>query len=51
MQKLNKQELNMISGGISGTVLTAIVNGVQLIYDLGKSLGSAIRRFTTGRYC
>lgn len=51
MIKLNKEELNNISGGISGAVVTSIIRSVALILDMGKMLGSAIRRFATRRYC
>lgn len=52
LRVLEKQELLEITGGaISGTMINALVRGFSAIIDLGRSLGTAIRRIQTGQYC
>lgn len=49
---LSKNELLSIEGGaISAAYLTAIVRGVNALLDLGRSLGTAIRRVIAGSIC
>ena len=50
---LEKETLIKIEGGglLSGTVLNALLKGVNIILDLGRSLGTAIRRIKTGNVC
>lgn len=51
--KLKEQELLAIKGGagISASMLNAIVRGIDVIIDVGRSLGSAIRRMKDGNVC
>ena len=50
--ELSKKELNEINGGsISGTLVTSIIRGISQIYEIGRGIGSAIRRFVTKRFC
>lgn len=52
MKELNNNELNMIIGGsISGTLISSIVRGAETLFELGRSLGSAIRRFVSKQFC
>lgn len=53
MQKLTKEQLANINGGIniSGTLINAIIKGVNSFLDLGRSIGTAIRRVSTGSLC
>ncbi len=52
MKELNKQELLKISGGaISGSLINAFIRGISTILDLGRSLGTAIRRIQTKQFC
>lgn len=53
MKKLTKQQLANISGGvnISGTLINAIIKGINSFLDLGRSIGTAIRRVQTGNIC
>ncbi|HOZ54411.1 MAG TPA: hypothetical protein PKY25_03700 [Bacilli bacterium] len=53
MNKLNKNELTEIKAGasISGTLFNAIARGVTVFTDLGRYLGSAIRRISSKNYC
>ena len=49
--KLNKEELYMVRGGFSGSLLTSIIIGVSQIYELGRSLGGSIRRLVNRKLC
>ena len=52
MKKLTEEQLKQIEGGsISGTLINALVRGINSILDLGRSLGSAIRRITGNNIC
>ena len=54
MKKLGKYEMMNVSGGglnITVTFLTALIRGVNSFMDVGRSLGTAIRRTTSGKYC
>lgn len=54
MKKVNKNEMVNISGGalnITVTFLTTLIRGVNSFMDVGRSLGTAIRRTTAGKYC
>ena len=51
--ELNKTELLKIAGGISitGTFISALAKGIGVIVDLGRSLGTAIRRASSKNLC
>ena len=52
--KLNKCELIEINGGasaISGTLVNAFVKAIDALLEVGRSLGSAIRRVGDGKSC
>lgn len=52
MIELSNNELKNINGGvISGTLLNAAISGAKILLELGRSFGSAIRRFFLGIYC
>lgn len=52
MIELKKEELLSINGGsISGTMINAFSRAINSLLDLGRSLGTAIRRITTGNLC
>ena len=54
MKNLNKNELLEVSGGastVSGALITSIIKGINSIFDLGKSLGTAIRRIMGNNIC
>lgn len=53
---LSKKELIEVNGGgilstISGTLLNSIIKGVNAFMDVGRSLGSALRRIFGGTMC
>ena len=53
MVELKKEEMLKISGGsgISATWLNAISRAVSTLMDLGRSLGTSIRRSISGKVC
>lgn len=53
MKKITNHELLNIYGGISisGTLINSISRGINTILDLGRSLGSAIRRVMEKNIC
>ncbi len=53
MKTLNNIELNKISGGFSfnASYLNYGVRAINLLLDLGRAFGSALRRIGSGRLC
>ncbi|MDD4547899.1 MAG: hypothetical protein PHI05_04080 [Bacilli bacterium] len=53
MQILNKEELLKIEGGISisGTFINSIARGINVLLELGRSLGTSIRRSISKTLC
>lgn len=52
MHILSYEELLKIEGGaISGSLISSMVRGISVILDLGRSLGTAIRRLVEGNLC
>lgn len=52
MKELNNNELLSVEGGsISGTLISSIARGINTVLDLGRSLGSAIRRIGNNNVC
>lgn len=50
--ELSVDELKQIRGGaFSGTLINALIRGINSFLDLGRSLGSAIRMIGAGKYC
>lgn len=50
---MEKNELLQIVGGVSitGTFISSIYKAGNLIFEMGRSLGSAIRRAVGGQMC
>lgn len=49
---LTEEQLKTIQGGaITASFLSAISRGINSILELGRSLGSSIRRIQNGRLC
>lgn len=50
---MRREELVLIVGGssISGTVLNAVIRAVNAALEVGRSLGTAIRRIRTKQAC
>jgi len=53
MKELNKKELNLVMGGsiLTAAFINAIVRGAEFIMDLGRRLGSSVRRIIKKSYC
>lgn len=53
MKELNLEKMNGIMGGVSitGTFINALVRGIDVLLDLGRSLGSALRRSKENTLC
>jgi hypothetical protein len=50
--KLSQKELKSIYGGdISGSMLSSMVKGITILLELGRSLGSSLRRLIDGNIC
>lgn len=50
--KLNNQELIEITGGaISASLINSLARGITSLLDLGRAIGSAIRRITSKKIC
>ncbi|MBQ9024433.1 MAG: hypothetical protein IJ105_04350 [Bacilli bacterium] len=52
MKQLDEKQMKQISAGaINGTLLNAILRGVNVFIDAGRNFGSAIRRLTSRNLC
>lgn len=52
MKEINKEELTKINGGgFSASLVNAISRAGSLLLELGRSVGSAIRRYVTNTLC
>ncbi len=53
MERLEKLELIEMTGGfsITGALIKELTNAGKAIYDLGRSLGSSIRRISSNKLC
>lgn len=47
---INKQK-KMYAGGISASLVSALLKGFNIFTDLGRYFGSSIRRLTTKNIC
>jgi len=46
-------ELKQVVGGVSfsSTLINSFVKGIQAMYELGRRVGSALRRYKTNNLC
>lgn len=53
MKKLDNKELYNVVGGVkfSASLLSSIIKGANFVLELGRYVGTAIRRMRTGRLC
>lgn len=49
--KLSNKELAALYGGISASLITAVVGAFKAIFDFGRKIGSTLRRGQTRNYC
>ena len=43
--------INVRGGGLSGTILNGVVKAFTIALELGRSLGTALRRIKSGNTC
>lgn len=51
---MKDKELILVTGGafsLSAATINAIVRGAEAIYNLGRSLGSTLKMWKTGKKC
>ena len=53
LKRIKKDELKSINGGfkISGPILTAGLSILKYVFDVGRYLGSSIRRISSKNMC
>lgn len=52
MKELKNEELlKIIGGSVSAAMIASLVRGINALLDLGRSLGSAIRRVKERNIC
>ncbi|MBP3920290.1 MAG: hypothetical protein J6D28_01865 [Bacilli bacterium] len=53
MKNLEKNELMIINGGasISAAFISSLARGINTIMDLGRALGTSIRRIGSNNIC
>lgn len=51
MIELNQKEMLQVRGGFSSALLNAFMRTVSVMFNLGQSVGSSIRRAINGRMC
>ncbi len=51
MELKQKQMTEITGGAITSSWINAISKAINTVYNLGKYVGSAIRRFVTKTYC
>lgn len=51
MELTNKELNNIVGGAMTGTFISSLIRGASLIFEIGKSFGSALRRMIKGNYC
>lgn len=47
----NEELMEVKGGGLSGAIIEAMVTMMNAIFDLGRSLGSSIKRVVSKKYC
>ncbi len=48
---LRDEELLEIKGGVSGAVITAVLSAIDKVFEMGRTLGTLIRRVVKQKYC
>ena len=46
-----KDLLNIVGGETTSSIFNALTRGISIFLDLGRTIGSAIRRAATGKTC
>lgn len=54
IKNVSKEELKQINGGstsLTGSLIDAFTDAVKTIFEVGKSLGSSVRRIKEKKLC
>ena len=52
MKELKKEEsMNLYAGGLTSSLINAIVKGITAVTDLGRFFGSSLRRLFDNKLC
>ena len=52
MKNLTKDELlNISAGAVTASYISALARTIESLMELGRSLGTAIRRWSSGNVC
>lgn len=51
MITLKNEEMTLVKGGLSTTLLNGIMRTVSVMFNIGQAVGSAIRRTINGKMC
>jgi bacteriocin-like protein len=51
MELTNKELKQIVGGAVTAAFINAIARGINTFLDLGRSVGTAIRRIGTGKIC
>ena len=51
IDRMEDSELHVVVGGISGNLISSITDALEFILNLGRQVGSAIKRKRTGSKC
>ena len=51
MKIKNEELMQIVGGAISASMIYTIIRGINSFLDLGRSVGTAIRRIQSGRIC
>ena len=47
----DEELMQIVGGAISASMINTIIRGIKSFLDLGRSVGTAIRRIQSGRIC
>lgn len=51
MQLSNEQLKNIVGGAVTGAIINSLVRGINSLLEVGRSLGTAIRRIIDNSIC
>lgn len=53
LRKMSKQEMKQVNGGfnLTAAMFQHMLKFANMFFEIGKALGSALRRSQTGSYC
>ena len=52
MKQINNEEMKKVKGGgVTATMINAVMRTVSTMFTIGQAIGSAVRRAVRGSYC